>query len=74
MEIRTTDLALAATLLLVQPLMRIERDGKQGTFIFEELPKTRQIMEAYWRNDYLVSPQDYFNKLKSLKTRIHDKE
>lgn len=71
-EINTTDIGLAATIALNEPLVRITKEKDRGTFYFADNPNVRNVIDSYWKGECLVEPQMFFSKVKNLKSRISD--
>lgn len=70
----TSDLALATALSLHLPIDLIDRlDSQRVIFCFLRSKELDEFIESYWRGDLLVKPQDYFNQLRVLKSRIYQK-
>ena len=68
-----TDLSLTVTLLtLGYPILRIEKVTlNKVQFIFKKSPELENLIEAYWNNTLKVSPLEFFNNLKTTKSRIY---
>lgn len=70
--VATTDLALSAFLALSYPLVSLNKqEGNKFEFIFEKSPEVVSSIENFYQNKASVSPLDYFNSLKVLKSRIY---
>ena len=69
MEYRTTDIILAAYLRLegVQ-MLRIEKQGNKGTFVFEDVDQN--VVEAYDLGRARVEPVAFNNQIKQLTTSV----
>jgi len=67
----SSDLALAATLLFWFPLDSIQREGQRATFVFQDTPELQEKVTKFWNGQLKVDPSDYFNKLKTIKTRMY---
>jgi len=71
---KTADLALAAAINLFQPLETLDRsDSRKVLFIFPNNKQTKNIIESYWKRQLKVEPLDYFNSLRSIKARLHER-
>jgi len=69
---KTSDLALVALLSLSFPIKEIDSsDTKRVSFIFESSNALNEQIQAYWLKMLRVEPQEYFNQLKNIKTRIY---
>lgn len=66
-----SDLALIATLLFWFTIESIEWEGQRAIFIFRNSPELKEKVERFWNGQLKVNPLDYFNKLKIIKTRLH---
>lgn len=68
----TSDLALAALLILYYPLNSINKENpKKVYFVFEKGKDFNTLIKKYWYFKIRIEPQAYFNSLKSIKTRIY---
>lgn len=71
---KTSDLALAASLSLYSPVNTIDStDSKRIIFIFKQSQELDQLVDMYWRGEMKVDPQQYFNQLKIIKSRIYSR-
>lgn len=72
-EFQTQDLNLSAVLIAqgfnLQKVVK-NPDGK-STFCFANRKDIASFIDAYWRNELLINPQELFNALKLLKNRIY---
>ena len=73
MEIyKTSDLALATAL----SVRGVEVEGLENSgtsrviFLFKNTPELKGLLESYWNKTLLVEPQEYFSRIRSLKSRI----
>lgn len=70
----TSDLALAASISLFSPVEKIDSsDSKRIIFIFKQSQELDQLVDMYWRGEMKVDPQQYFNQLKVIKSRIYSR-
>lgn len=70
---KTSDLALATYLSQHFPLDCIEKlDNQRVMFCFNREPELDNYTEAYWHDQAVTSPIQYFNQLRWLKTRIRE--
>lgn len=69
----TADLALAATIstLLVQPISLKRAAEQKVIFVFENSVRLKVIVEKYWSDRLMVSPQRFFIEQKKLKNRLY---
>lgn len=68
-EYRTTDIVLAAFLRLNGvTLIRIDKQGQKGTFVFENA--SEDLMSAYDLGQARVEPIQFNNAIKSLTTSV----
>jgi hypothetical protein len=71
---KTTDLALSSYLSLTVNLLEIVRlEGNRCEFVFQESAELLLKIESFFNNTARVSPVNYFNAIKSLKTRIYSR-
>ena len=71
---RNTDLALSGYLALEFELLDLERiTGNRYAFVFKKTLALEEAVKAYFNNTASISPFDYFNSLKSLKSRIYSR-
>ena len=71
---RSTDLAITSYLSLSFKLMALERvEGNRYEFVFERTPELEKAIESFFNNTAKVSPTDYFNSIKSIKSRIYSR-
>lgn len=69
LEYRTTDIVLAAFLRLKGcSMLRIEKQGQKGTFVFENVSET--IVRAYDLGNGSVEPVAFNNAIKQLTTSV----
>ena len=69
---RTTDLALASFLSLSCTSFEMNRlGGNKCVFVFRETEELVSLIESFFANTGTVSPFDYFNAIKKLKTMIY---
>jgi len=67
----SSDLALVATLTIWFPIDSIQREGQRATFVFQDSSDLQEKVTKFWNGQLRVSPLDYFNKLKTIKTRLY---
>lgn len=71
---KVSDLALATTLSLYSPIETTEFvDNRKVLFIFIKTPDLEKLIDMYWRGDMRIEPQQFFNNLKVIKTRIYSR-
>jgi len=67
MEYATTDIVLAAYLKAKHyKLIRIEKNGNKGTFVFENV--SRDVIEEYDLGQALIEPRSLNAEIKALTT------
>ncbi len=74
--LRIQDLALAAVLNLSIPLDSIERINPRDnkvTFVFADSSHIDELVDQFWKRQLTVEPLAYFNSLKFIKSRIHER-
>jgi len=71
--LKTQDLNLSAVLLTKGYELQSIFKGDLGkaTFIFEDSPEIRGLIQGYWNNRVGVNPQELFYSLKQLKNRLY---
>lgn len=70
---RTSDLSLSTALVCLKyPLISVVKDGSRWYFEFENTPELQSSVKNYFAYDALIEPMDYFNTLKTLKTRLYN--
>ncbi|MBT3249838.1 MAG: hypothetical protein HN846_00050 [Candidatus Pacebacteria bacterium] len=66
------DLSLVTTLSIFFPIKSIDRSNpRKANFLFDQTPELSKFIEKYWNKQIKVEPQQFFNQLKSIKTRIY---
>lgn len=69
---KSSDLSLATTLSLYSPIESTEFvDNKKVLFIFLKSQELNRLIDLYWRGEMRIEPQQFFNQLKVIKTRIY---
>lgn len=72
---QSSDLALATTLSLFQPLEVIDRTNPhKALFIFKRDKHLEKLIEAYWKDEIKVNPREHFSALKNMKARLYSNE
>ena len=67
-----SDLALAAALSLFYPIEAIDKTNPhRAIFEFKRDRALDDLIEAYWKKELKVAPQDYFQQLRVIKTRLY---
>ena len=70
--VQYTDLALSAYLVMRFKLLELRRiNENRYEFVFEKTPELEKCREDYFSNSAQVSPADYFDSLKRLKSQIY---
>lgn len=68
-EFKTTDIILAASLRVFgHELVRIERNGSKGTFVFGDIPG--KLVEEFDLGKLCVEPISFNNTIKQLTTSV----
>ena len=71
---KVSDLALATTISLYFPIQSIQPiDGRKVVFVFDKTPEVDDLISKFWSGGLMVEPQQYFNQLKVIKTRIYSR-
>jgi len=71
----TSDLAIATALSLWQPIEKINKSNpRKAVFVFKRNKQLNELVEAYFRNELTVSPQIYFNQLRTIKSRLYSED
>lgn len=71
---RTSNFCLAATLSLYANLETIQwRDQNVADFVFINSHALGSYIEMFFNKELQVEPQTYFNKIKELKSRLHER-
>lgn len=68
----TYDLALVTTISLYHPIDSIDKDNpRKSIFVFKRSKKLDELIEAYYGRELKIEPQEYFNQLKTIKSRLY---
>jgi len=71
----TSDLALATAISLWYPIDAIDKQNPhKATFLFKRDEKFDELLEAYWKRELKIEPQEYFNQLKAIKARLYSEK
>ena len=72
-NLETSDLGLTTTLVTLNfPLVDIKKtSSSKALFIFKRIGGIDTVINSYWQNALEVNPLEYFNNLKSIKTRLY---
>lgn len=69
---QASDLALVTILSLSFPIESVkETNSRRVIFVFKKTQELNKSIESYWRGDLRVEPQQFFNQLTVIKTRIY---
>ena len=69
----TSDLALSTSLVCFNnPLISVSKEGSKWIFEFQNTPKLQEDVKKFFAYELLIEPMDYFNTLKTLKTRLYN--
>jgi len=70
----TNDLGLATVLSMFFTLDCVDKTNPQkATFLFKREKALEETVEAFWRRELKVEPQQYFQQLKMIKSRLYEK-
>lgn len=68
-EYATRDIYLASVIRQAGiPLIRVDGNGRQGIFVFENSPEIAGILSGYFNDQMRVSPRQLFESWKTLKS------
>lgn len=68
-EFSTRDIYLASTIKEAGiPILRVEGNGRQGIFVFQNSEKIEKIIKDYFNDVLKVSPRGLFENWKALKS------
>lgn len=68
----TTDIGLAATILVSYPLVELNtHDPSKVAFGFVKSPELDEYIQKYWDKELLVEPQAFYSELLMLRKRIN---
>ncbi len=71
----TSDLALATAISLCFPIDVIDKQNpRKVSFLFKREEKLDELIEAYWKRELKIEPQQYFNQLKAIKARLYSEK
>lgn len=71
---QTTHLALVGVLSLTYPIDSSDSsDPSRVVFFFKREAGLDELIEQYWRGELRVDPKRYFEQLRMLKSRLHEK-
>ncbi len=69
----TSDLALASVLSLWFAVEGVDRQNpKRSQFLFARNEQVEEKVRAYWHGELKVEPQQFFNQIRVLKTRLYE--
>lgn len=69
----TSDLALSTALVCFRhPLIGVSKEGARWTFEFQNTFELQNDVKKFFDYELLIEPIDYFNTLKTLKTRLYN--
>ncbi|MDP4010081.1 MAG: DUF5659 domain-containing protein [Candidatus Shapirobacteria bacterium] len=72
---KTSDLALVTALSLYYPIESLETvDNRKIFFVFKKTQELENLIGMYWNSELKVEPQQFFNQLKVIKTRIYSQQ
>lgn len=68
----SNDLSLVSFLSLYFPIEALDRtDPSKTSFLFLRSEELEKLIEAFWKRKVQVNPQDYFNAIKNIKSRLY---
>ena len=68
----SSDLALVTAISLWYPIDAVDRQNpRRAIFLFKRDEKFDELLEAYWKQELKIEPQEYFNQLKIIKSRLY---
>lgn len=69
---KTSSLALVATINIYIPVFDVDKTNpRESIFIFPESEELQNIVSSFWNRTLTVTPMDYFQSLKAVKTRLY---
>jgi len=69
---KTTSLALASTINIFFPVLDVDKSNpKESEFIFVDSEQLQGVVKSFWDRTLTVSPMEYFQSLKEVKTRLY---
>lgn len=72
-KFRTSDLALATTLSLFEPIESIDMSNKpRAYFEFHSGPELEGLINMFWNGEMLVEPKKFFGQLRTIKSRLYE--
>lgn len=71
-QYKTSSLALAATINIYLPVLDVDKTNpRESIFIFQDSNELQDIVSSFWNRTLTVTPMDYFQSLKVVKTRLY---
>lgn len=69
---KTSNLSLASAINIFHPILEIDRTNpKECAFVFLITDDLQTIIDSFWDRTLTVTPMDYFQSLKVVKTRLY---
>jgi hypothetical protein len=69
---KTNSLALAGAINIFFPVQEVDKTNpRESVFIFPNSDKLQKIVKTFWDRTLTVSPMEYFQSLKEVKTRLY---
>ena len=69
---QTSNLSLASAINIFIPVLDVNKTNpKESVFIFPDSDKLQTIVQTFWDRTLSVSPMEYFQSLKEVKTRLY---
>ena len=69
---KTNSLALAGVINIFLPMQEVDKSNpKESEFIFVDSGELQGVVKSFWDRTLTVSPMEYFQSLKEVKTRLY---
>ncbi|OGG04880.1 hypothetical protein A2Z33_06275 [Candidatus Gottesmanbacteria bacterium RBG_16_52_11] len=71
----STDLSLVGYISLFSPILSVDKTNpKKVSFSFSKDSEVEKLLDLFWSGQARVEPNDYFNQLKQIKSRIYSQK
>lgn len=71
----TSDISLAVVISLSHPIKEISRQNpRRVEFLFIRSKNLDELIKNYWKGNLKVEPQQFFNQLRIVKSRLYGGE
>ena len=71
-QYKTSSLALAAAINIYLPVLDVDKTNpRESIFIFQDSSELQTIVSSFWDRTLTITPMDYFQSLKVVKTRLY---